>query len=138
MKHLQFCQRLSGIDPPWRVREVILRQDAEGSPGWRGLARGHSGEVEIGVEYVGEVVCPECGECCAGYDMRSRSWRHLDTMQYRTRVVVPVLRACRAERGMRQLAVPWAQENSRFTAEFEALVTDCVFPARFQVPPNPP
>ena len=62
MKDLQLYQRLLEIEQPWRVREVILRRDAEGAPGWRGLAQVRSGEVEVCVEYVGEAVCPECGE----------------------------------------------------------------------------
>jgi len=124
MKDLQLYQRLLGIKRPWRVREVILRKDAEGSPGWRGLPQVRSGEVEICVEYVGEMACPECGKRCPGYDKRSRSWRHLDTMQYRTKVVAQVPRVRCAQHGVHQLPVPWAEENSRFTAEFEALAID--------------
>ena len=40
------------------------------------------GDVEVGVEFVGEtLVCPACGAACPGYDRRRRTWRHLDTMQ---------------------------------------------------------
>ena len=45
-------------------------------------------DVEVGVEFVGEaLVCPACGAACLGYDRRRRTWRHLDTMQYRTIVI---------------------------------------------------
>ncbi|MCU7899233.1 MAG: ISL3 family transposase, partial [Candidatus Thiodiazotropha sp. (ex Lucinoma aequizonata)] len=27
--------------------------------------------------------CPTCGEISPGYDTRKRSWRHLDTCQYK-------------------------------------------------------
>ncbi len=68
--------------------------------------------------------CPECDRPCGGYDTRERRWRHLDTMQYRTFVIAEVPRVQCAKHGIRQVAVPWSDPGSRFTAWFEALVID--------------
>jgi transposase len=68
--------------------------------------------------------CPTCGEVCPGYDSRERRWRHLDTCQYRTILVANVPRVQCDEHGILQTKVPWAEEKSRFTALFEALVID--------------
>jgi len=117
MKSARTFERLLGIRPPWRVREVVLRMD-EPHPRRRGRLVG--GTVEIHVEHGGETRCPECGARCPGYDTRHRRWRHLDTMQHQTRVHAEVPRVRCAEHGVHQLKVPWADEGSRFTALFEA------------------
>jgi transposase len=48
----------------------------------------------------------------------------LDTCQYRTILIAEVPRVRCREHGVRQVRVPWAEEGSRFTALFEALVID--------------
>jgi transposase len=68
--------------------------------------------------------CPTCGREAPGYDARERRWRHLDTCQYRTMVIAEVPRVRCPEHGVLQVAVPWAEAGSRFTALFEALVID--------------
>ncbi|HYQ70456.1 MAG TPA: transposase family protein, partial [Gammaproteobacteria bacterium] len=47
------------------------------------------GEVKVFVEREAgaEQHCPKCGLACPGYDRRQRSWRHLDTCQFRTILV---------------------------------------------------
>jgi transposase len=50
-----------------------------------------------------------------------RSWRHLDTCQYETRLHARVPRVNRAEHGVRTVPVPWAMAHSRFTMLFERL-----------------
>ncbi len=84
------------------------------------------GEVRIFVEAEGgaKLGCPACGAERPGYDARERRWRHLDTMQYRTIVIATVPRVECPEHGVVQVRVPWAEEGSRFTALFEALVID--------------
>ena len=86
----------------------------------------------LGIEHVGdELVCPTWGTGCPGYDPRSRCWRHLDTMQYRTLVGAEVPRVRCAEHGIQQVSVPWAETGSRFTALFEAKVIDWLKAASF-------
>lgn len=112
MRDRDLYAKLLGIDLPWHVRDVD--------------ARLHEGKVEVFIEFNAtyELPCPECGEACGGYDTRTRSWRHLDTMQYRTVLTAEVPRVDCPEHGVKQVKVPWAEPGSRFTAMFEALVID--------------
>ena len=68
------------------------------------------------------LACPRCGRTCPGYDARQRRWRHLDTCQFRTQVVAQVPRVQCPEHGCLTVAVPWAEQNSRYTLLFEAFV----------------
>jgi transposase len=103
--------RILGIQPPWRVSEVVLRLEA--------------GEVQIDVAAEREAFrCPQCGQAAPGYDSRPRRWRHLDTCQYRTIVNAQVPRVQCATHGVVQIPVPWAEAGTRFTALFESLVID--------------
>ncbi len=104
--------KLLGIEAPWVVEDVDAQLD-EGKV-----------EVFIGFDAGTKMRCPECGEVCAGYDSRKRSWRHLDTMQYRTVLTADVPRVECKEHGVKQVRVPWAEPGSRFTALFESLVID--------------
>jgi transposase len=108
-----------GLRAPWQVRDVDL-------------ALGE-GEVRIFVEVEdgAKLTCPTCGKTSPGYDARERRWRHLDTMQYRTIVIGRVPRVECSEHGVAQVAVPWAEPSSRFTALFEALAIDWLLEASF-------
>jgi transposase len=91
------------------------------------------GEVRIFVEVESraKLRCPVCDGECPGYDARERRWRHLDTMQYRTIVIGHVPRVECPTHGVVQVAVPWAESGSRFTARFEALAIDWLLEASF-------
>jgi transposase len=119
MKERRVWGDLLGLAPPWRVRGVEYALD--------------QGEVRIFVEVESraKLRCPSCERECAGYDARERRWRHLDTMQYRTIVIARVPRVECPEHGVVQVAVPWAEASSRFTARFEALVIDWLLEASF-------
>ncbi len=73
-------QRLPGLDESWRVARVDLRPQEK--------------RVEIAVEHVGgRLTCPECGASGPQADQAERrSWRHLDTMQFETRITAAVPR----------------------------------------------
>jgi len=104
-------EQILGISSPWHVSHVELKLDG--------------GEVLVFVEgSKAAEACPECGRRCARYDANERRWRHLDTCQYHTILVASVPRIKCNEHGVRQIRVPWAEERSRFTALFEALVID--------------
>jgi transposase len=81
-------------------------------------------EIFIALDENAALSCPECGASCGRYDSRTRTWRHLDTMQYKTLLTADVPRVKCPEHGVKQLRVPWAEVGSRFTAMFEALVID--------------
>jgi transposase len=112
MRDRDFYAKLLGIEAPWSVRDVELRMD--------------DGEVEVFIEYTGKgrMRCPVCEAKSGGYDKKTRSWRHLDTMQIRTILTAEVPRIECKEHGVKQIPVPWAEPGSRFTAMFEILVID--------------
>src|SRR5437899_6110448 len=58
------------------------------------------------------------------HDHQDRTWRHLDTCQFKTFVHARVPRLNCPTHGIRQLRVAWAEPGSRFTALFEALAID--------------
>jgi len=112
MRDRDLYAKLLGIEAPWFVRDVDARLDAR--------------EVEVLIAFAddAEATCPECGKACRRYDTRKRTWRHLDTMQYRTLLTADVPRVECPEHGVKQVQVPWALPGSRFTAMLEALVID--------------
>ncbi len=120
MRDTDLYARILNVQAPWSVEDVELDQ-----PG---------GEVRVHVAHDGGVplVCPECQQAVPGYDTRQRQWRHLDTCQLRTLLVADVPRVNCPEHGVRQIDVPWAEEGSRFTALFEALVIDWLQEASIQ------
>jgi transposase len=104
--------RILGLVAPWEVRDVKLDLKA--------------GEVRVTVaaKLHASLPCPECKKPCPGYDTRQRSWRHLDTCQFKTILVADVARVECAEHGVKQVHVPWAEPGSGFTALMEAVVID--------------
>ena len=116
MRDHELYARILGIQPPWRVRDVELHLEA--------------GEVHVFIAAErGAYRCPSCGKECPRYDSRQRRWRHLDTCQYRTILIADLPRVRCEEHGIAQVAVPWSEPGSRFTALFEALVIDWLLEA---------
>jgi transposase len=111
--------QLIGLRPPWEVTRVELSHSER--------------EVRISVacREGAALRCPQCDRERPGYDRRERRWRHLDTMQYRTFLIAEVPRVQCETHGVVQVAVPWAEAGSRFTALFEALVIDWLLEASF-------
>ena len=111
MRDKELYARILSIEAPWRVVEVELNLE--------------QGEVVVRVEHDGEVLdCPQCGQPARPYDTRRRRWRHLDTCQYRTILVAELPRVHCERHKVKQVAAPWSESRSRFTALFEALVID--------------
>jgi transposase len=108
----QHYEQLLGLEPPWRIQEVDLDHDAT------------EVRIRIALTTRGRLRCPVCQALCGRYDHRTRRWRHLDTMQYTTILEAEVPRVRCQEHGVHQIEVSWAEENSRYTALFEALVID--------------
>jgi transposase len=111
MNDRKLYEQILGIPQPWYVEDVALRLE--------------EGEIEVRVAGPAAIDnCPECGKRCSRHDGVERRWRHLVTCQYRTILIATVPRVDCDEHGVRQVRVPWAEERSRFTALFEALVID--------------
>jgi transposase len=108
----QHYEQLLGLEPPWRIQEVDLDHDAT------------EVRIRIALTTRGRLRCPVCQALCGRHDHRTRRWRHLDTMQYRTILEAEVPRVRCQEHGVHQIEVSWAEDNSRYTALFEALVID--------------
>jgi transposase len=102
-------RQLLGLDSSWEVSEVALSLEDRRVD----IHLSHSG---------GKVACPECGVSCTIADHApERTWRHLDTMQFETRLHAATPRADCGQCGVKTIAVPWADKHSRFTLLFEAL-----------------
>ena len=112
MRDKDLYATILGVASPWAVFDVELRSEAE--------------EVEVFIEHDGRrgLACPKCGRVCARHDTRRRSWRHLDTCQFRTTLTAEVPRVRCPEHGVLQLPVPWSDRGSRFTVLFECLAID--------------
>jgi transposase len=113
-----------GIRPPWFVTQVDVRPKAE--------------EVTVTIAVRADVqhACPNCGKRCPGYDTRRRSWRHLDTCQFKTMLVADVPRVECNEHGVLQIEVPWAEPGSGFTALMECLIIDWLLEANISAVSN--
>jgi transposase len=112
MRDRDLYAQILGIKSPWQVTDVELELADE--------------QVIVHVEQKAgtKQCCPSCGEMSPGYDSRRRSWRHLDTCQYRTILVADVPRVKCKEHEVVTVSVPWAEPGSGFTAMYEALVVD--------------
>ena len=94
-------QQILGIQEPWGVERVDLELD--------------QGEIHVWVSLPAKTrwVCPECLEPAPIHDHRDRSWRHLDTCQYKTMVHARVPRLDCPNHGVHQIRVPWAEAKGR-------------------------
>ncbi|MDH7501258.1 MAG: transposase family protein, partial [Verrucomicrobiota bacterium] len=99
---------LLGVRSPWRVKNVELRLAIK------------EVEIELEWEWGQDAECPVCGRACSIYDHGpERTWRHLDTMQFRTVIRARTPRANCPEHGVKTTRVPWAGPGGRFTNLFE-------------------
>ena len=115
MSHLtEHYRLLLGLDTAWEVSEVSLSLEEK--------------RVEISLRHRGgRVTCPECGtECSIADHAPERTWRHLDTMQFETRLFARVPRANCQTCGVKTTEVPWAGKHSRFTLLFEAFAIQVI------------
>ena len=114
MQDKEFYQQILGLESPWFVVDVQLDTDTQ--------------QVDVHVEHPPGTTfcCPECKQSLACYDHVSpRQWRHLDTMQFKTILHAAVPRVNCPKHGVKQVNVPWAERNSRFTLFFERFaITD--------------
>ena len=101
-----------GLSGSWRIDRVETNLPAGEVHVWVALPKGE------------HWVCPECLAAAPIHDHMDRSWRHLDTCQFKTLVHARVPRLNCPTHGIKQLAVPWAEPGSQFTAMFELVAID--------------
>jgi len=118
MQDRQLYEQILGIPSPWFVERVELKLE-EGE-----------GHVHLGHHEQAVWRCAECDRECSLYDHApSRSWRHLDTCQYRTLVHAATPRTECPKHGVHAVRLPWAEPHSRFTLLFERLAIDWLLAA---------
>lgn len=113
MQDRELYAKILGIVSPWTISRVDLNLNL-------------GGEVRVWIDYSEEesCSCPTCGAEASIHDRVERSWRHLDTCQYKTIITAQVPRIKCKEHKVQQLPVPWAEKNSRLTLLFERLIID--------------
>ena len=113
MKDIRLYEQILGLDKPWRVAEVKLDVGAEKVDLWL--------EHSAGAKWC----CPKCGRDSKGYDHSGeRTWRHLDTCQFKTLIHARVPRVECEQCGVKQVKVPWAEGQGGFTLLMERLIID--------------
>ncbi len=113
MKDKELYEQILGISSPWRVERVELNVETRG--------------VDVYLEHCSKTkfMCPKCGIECSLYDhSEERIWRHLDSCQFHTFIHASPPRVKCKNDGVRQITLPFAEPNSRFTMLFERLVID--------------
>ena len=100
--------QLLGLKTPWKVTGIDLDLSND--------------QVDINVVYQSSCgCCPDCGEDSPIYDRSGeRSWRHLNTMQFKTLIHSRPPRIKCAKHGVKTISLPWAEKHSSFTLLFEA------------------
>ncbi len=113
MRDTELYRHLLGIEQPWTVDRVELSVKAQQVDVWAVHADGTRWP------------CPECGTELPGYDHGAeRTWRHLDSCQFKTYLHARPPRVDCPTHGVKTVRLPWAEPSSRFTAMFERLVID--------------
>lgn len=108
MRDLDLYARILGIEKPWFVEDVKLQVEAR--------------RVDIRLSHGSGIQwpCPTCGKELSCRDhSEERTWRHLDTCQFRTFLHARIPRVECPEHGVVQVSVPWAEPKSRLTLLME-------------------
>jgi transposase len=114
MHDTESFEKLLNIRKPWFVSDIDIDQKA--------LVVTLTVDIDISV-----CKCPQCDKRAKVYDKRHRSWRHLNTMEFKTVIEADIPRVQCPEHGVVQLNVPWAEPLSRYTLKFETLIIDWLY-----------
>jgi len=110
MDELSLYEHILSVSKPWFVEHIELDKPSD------------TVHVFVACDFNIALRCPACGKKCSRYDSRKRTWRHLDTCQYQTKVHANVPRTDCPEHGPLLIEVPWAEKGGRYTSLFEAYV----------------
>lgn len=115
MRDTNLYQQILGLQEPWKVERVVLDEQAG------------TITVHVALPAGTRLACPECGRPdCTVKDRAERTWRHLDTCQFRTLLTAPLPRTDCPTCGVKTIVAPWALKGSRFTLLFERLAIDAL------------
>lgn len=115
MRDIDLYAQILDINRPWYVEDVKLQTETE--------------RVDVWLAHEQKILwaCPECGRELACRDhAEARTWRHLDTCQFKTFIHARIPRVDCPEHGVRQARVPWAEPKSRFTLLMERMAIDVI------------
>ena len=112
MRDTELYRHLLGLTDPWIVGLVELDVKAQRVDVWASHPEGT------------RFPCPECGTLFSVRDHVERTWRHLDSCQFRTFFHVRVPRVECPTHKAKVVRVPWAEPGSQFTALFERWAID--------------
>ena len=87
---------LIGVKSPWVVSEI----EQDPSKSWA--------KIHVMLPDDAKLHGPHCGKECPGYDHRTRTWRHTNICDYRTKVVAKVPRVNCPEHEVSTLSVPYS------------------------------
>jgi transposase len=108
MKDTELYRLYAGLPEPWTVDRIMVDE----------MER----RVDIWASHPNGVLwtCPGCGHAGPSRDHAAeRTWRHLDCCQFETHLHARIPRVACPQHGVRQVLVPWAEPDSRFTRLFE-------------------
>lgn len=115
MRDIELYKAVLGLREPWFITSVDLDKAAE------------TITVHVDVPADTRFECPQCkGTDCPVYDSRPRTWRHLDTCQFKTFIQAPLPRINCSGCGVKTINPPWSEGHSRFTLLFERFVIDAL------------
>ena len=113
MEDKALYEQILGLSTPWTVASVKLDVELE--------------QIDVHVVHPSNTkfCCPKCERELSCYDHApERTWRHLDSCQFKTLLRASVPRVHCPEHGVRQVKVPWAEKSCRFTLMFERFAID--------------
>lgn len=104
-------QELLDLQPPWFVKDVVLREAL------------HRVDVHLETMDGATFPCPVCSRSCPMCAVSPlQTWRYLDTCNRHTYLSArsPLVRC--SQHGVLQPSLPWGESNSRVTRDFEFLI----------------
>lgn len=115
MRDKDLYRELLGISSPWKVTDVLLDSKTE------------TITVQVALKPGATLACGHCGRSgCPIKDRRRRTWRHLDTCQFKTLIEAPLPRTDCPKCGVKTVSPPWADKHARFTLLFERFTIDAL------------
>lgn len=116
----QFFDLLLNLNEDWKVSNVKANYNSE--------------ELTIQIDYIAkEAICPQTNELCSIYDHApERTWRHLDTMQFKTYISCRLPRVKNKDGKVTTIIPPWASKHERHTYLFEHAVIDLLLATKNQ------
>ena len=103
MESTNFYSQILGISSPWKIVSVKLDMEAKRV------------EIRAEVDRKTKWAHPETKLAASLHKWTERTWRHLDTCQFETRIIASVPSVKHQDGSIEEIAVPWAERYQRIT-----------------------